>query len=127
LIEIGLDLLNPLQGNCPGMDPLELKREYGRALAFMGGVDTQGVLPTGTAEEVYGYTRGLIEGMTSDGGGYILAAAHTVPPETPLENIFALYKAAGLSRQEIFDRAAEIRRRGMGPQSSAVSRHDSSL
>jgi hypothetical protein len=47
--------------------------------------------------------------MTADGGGYILAASHTVPPETPTENIFALYAAAGVSRQEIFDRAADLR------------------
>ena len=48
LIEIGLDVLNPVQCNCPGMDPLELKREFGATLAFMGGVDTQDVLPNGT-------------------------------------------------------------------------------
>jgi len=47
--------------------------------------------------------------MTSDGGGYILAASHTVPPETPDENIFAMYAEAGISREEIFDRAAQIR------------------
>lgn len=109
LIEIGIGVLNPIQCNCPGMEPLELKREFGRDLVFMGGVDTQGVLPNGTADEVHRATRRLIEGMTSGGGGYILAASHTVPPETPDENIFALYKAAGISREEIFDRAAEIR------------------
>jgi hypothetical protein len=52
----------------------------------------------------------LIEGMTRDGGGYILAASHTIPPETPDENIFAMYQEAGISREEIFDRAAGIRR-----------------
>ena len=41
LIEIGLDVLNPVQGNCPGMDPLELKREFGQQITFMGGLDTQ--------------------------------------------------------------------------------------
>jgi hypothetical protein len=51
----------------------------------------------------------LIEGVTSDGGGYILAASHTVPPETPDDNIFAMYLEAGISREEIFDRAAQIR------------------
>jgi uroporphyrinogen decarboxylase len=111
LVEMGLDVLNPIQCNCPGMDPLELKREFGRSLAFMGGVDTQGVLPNGSAEEVRRATRRLIEGMTEGGGGYILAASHTVPPETPLENIFAMYEVAGISRQEIADRAADIRRR----------------
>jgi uroporphyrinogen decarboxylase len=109
LIEIGLDVLNPLQGNCPGMDPLELKKEFGDRLAFMGGVDTQGVLPHGSAEEVRHATARLLEGMTSDGGGYILAASHSVPPETPDENIFAMYEVAGVSRAEIFDRAASVR------------------
>jgi len=109
LIEIGMDILNPVQSNCPGMDPLELKREFGRDLAFMGGVDTQYLLPMGTVTEVRRATARLLEGMTSDGGGYILAASHTVPPETPDENIFAMYAEAGISREEIFDRAAQIR------------------
>ncbi|MBN2296521.1 MAG: hypothetical protein JXM70_29100 [Pirellulales bacterium] len=109
LIEIGLDVLNPIQCNCPGMDALELKREFGADLSFMGGVDTQDLLPNGTAEEVRRETRRLIDGMTSDGGGYILAASHTIPPETPLENILAMYAEAGISREEIFDRAATIR------------------
>ena len=111
LIELGVDVLNPIQGNCPGMNPLELKKEFGRNLAFMGGVDTQGLLPTGSAAEVYRETRRLLEGMTADGGGYILAASHTVPPETPSENMFALYRAAGVTREEIQDRASALRQR----------------
>jgi uroporphyrinogen decarboxylase len=93
------------------MDPVELKREFGAQLAFMGGLDTQGVLPSGTADEVRRATAALIEGMTADGGGYILAASHTIPPETPDDNIFAMYGEAGISRAEIFDRAASIRAR----------------
>jgi uroporphyrinogen decarboxylase len=110
LIEIGVQVLNPVQCNCPGMDPLELKQEFGKDLAFMGGVDTQGVLPHGTADQVRQATARLLEGMTADGGGYILAASHTVPPETPDENIFAMYDEAGITRQEIFDKAAQVRR-----------------
>ncbi len=108
LIEIGVDVLNPIQCNCPGMDPLELKKEFGDRLSFMGGVDTQGVLPNGTPDDVRRATARLIEGMASD-GGYILAASHTVPPETPDENIFAMYHEAGITKEEIFDRAAGIR------------------
>jgi uroporphyrinogen decarboxylase len=111
LIEIGMNVLNPVQCNCPGMDALELKREFGSQLTFMGGVDTQGVLPFGSADDVRRATARLVEGMTIDGGGYILAASHTIPPETPDENIFAMYEEAGMSRQEIFDRAAAIRAR----------------
>lgn len=111
LIEMGLDVLNPVQCNCPGMDPLDLKREFGARLTFMGGVDTQELLPHGTAADVRRATRALIDGMTIDGGGYILAASHTIPPETPLENIFAMYEEAGVSREEAFDRAADLRAR----------------
>jgi uroporphyrinogen decarboxylase len=110
LVEIGMDLLNPVQCNCPGMDPLELKREFGDRLNFMGGVDTQDLLPNGTVAEVRAATARLLAGMTAGGGGYILAASHTIPPETPLDNIFAMYDEAGISRAEIFDRAAAIRR-----------------
>jgi len=115
LIEMGLDVLNPIQCNCPGMDPLELKREFGRYLAFMGGVDTVNLLPHGSVADVRRSTARLIEGMTSDGGGYILAASHTVPPETPDENIFAMFSEAGVSKEEIFDRAARIRQRQASP------------
>jgi uroporphyrinogen decarboxylase len=111
LIEIGMDVLNPVQSNCPGMNPFELKRDFGAQLTFMGGVDTQELLPHGSAADVARATARLIEGMTSDGGGYILAASHTIPPETPEANIFALYAEAGISRSEIFDRAARIRAR----------------
>ena len=114
LIEIGIDVLNPVQCNCPGMDPLELKAEFGKQMAFMGGVDTQGLVPTGTVDEVRRASARLIEGMTRDGGGYILAASHTIPPETPDENIFAMYQEAGISKEEIFDRAAQIRQAAGG-------------
>ncbi len=109
LIEIGIDVLNPIQPNCPDMDPLELKKEYVADIAFMGGVDRQDVIPKGSVDEVYRATRQRVEGVTSDGGGYILAAAHTVPPETPDENIFAMYEAVGISKEAIFDMAADIR------------------
>ena len=111
LIELGMDVLNPVQGNCRGMDPFELKREFGAQITFMGGLDTQDLLPNGSAADVQRATAELIEGMTTDGGGYILAASHTIPPETPDANIFAMYAAAGLTQTEIFDRAAALRAR----------------
>ncbi len=109
LIEIGLNVLNPIQCRCPGMDPLDLKREFGNDLTFMGGVDTQELLPNGTASQVAKATEVLVDGMTADGGGFILAASHTVPPETPDENVFAMYEAVGIRRDQIFDNAADIR------------------
>jgi uroporphyrinogen-III decarboxylase len=77
----------------------------------MGGVDTQGLLPNGSVVEVRRATERLLDGMTSDGGGYILAASHTISPETPTASIFAMYEVAGISRHEILDRAAAIRAR----------------
>jgi uroporphyrinogen decarboxylase len=109
LIEMGLDILNPIQCNCTGMDPLDLKREFGQHIAFMGGLDTVDVLPHGSVSDVRRSTARLLKGMTTDGGGYILAASHTIPPETPDDNIFALFAEAGVSREEIFDRAVGLR------------------
>jgi len=111
LVEMGLDVLNPVQCNCPGMDPADLKREFGARLTFMGGVDTQHLLPRASAAEVRAATARLLDVMTSDGGGYILAASHSISPETPDENIFAMFEVAGVSREAIFDQAAAIRRR----------------
>ena len=111
LIDIGMDVLNPVQCNCPGMDPFMLKEEFGRDIAFMGGVDTQHLLSYGTPQQVRRATEKLLHKMCDDGGGYILAASHTVPPETPLTNVFMMYEVAGISREEIFDRASTIRKR----------------
>jgi uroporphyrinogen-III decarboxylase len=72
-------------------------------------VDTQELLPRATPLEVRRATAALLEGMTAGGGGYILAASHTIPPETPDENIFSMYAEAGIPREEIFDRAAGMR------------------
>lgn len=109
LIEIGITVLNPIQHNCAGMEHSALKRDFGSAMSFMGGVDTIELLPHGKPDEVFRVTRELLDAMTSDGGGYILAASHTIPPETPPENIFAMYAAAGVSREEIQDRSAALR------------------
>jgi uroporphyrinogen decarboxylase len=122
LVEMGLDVLNPVQCNCPGMDPIELKKEFGARLSFMGGVDTQHLLPGGTAAEVRAATARLLDGMTSDGGGYILAASHSISPETPDENIFAMYEVAGVSREAMFDRAAGIRRRKESAHMASAAR-----
>jgi len=110
LIDIGLDVLHPIQPNCPGMDPKSLKREFGKDLAFIGGLDTQDLIPNAPAHTVKLETEKLIEIMTSDGGGYILAASHTVPPETPLKNIFAIYEAIGFSEEYLLDTATTLRK-----------------
>lgn len=111
LIEIGITVLNPIQYGCTGMDAAALKRDFGASLTFMGGLDTIGLIPRGSASDVFAATRDLIGTMTTDGGGFILAASHTIPPETPIANIFAMYAAAGITGEEIFSNAVAIQSR----------------
>jgi uroporphyrinogen decarboxylase len=91
LIEIGLDVLNPVQPL--SMDPAELKRRYGRRLAYWGTVDVQRTFPFGTPEDVAREVRQRIE-TVGRGGGFVLCSAHRVQPGTPLANIEAYYRAA---------------------------------
>ena len=86
LIEIGLDILFPVQPNAWGMDHYELNAKYGKNLAFWGGVDVQQVLPFGTEEEVRKHVRERIESLGA-GGGYILSSSHNLLKAFPLENI----------------------------------------
>ncbi len=109
LMEMGLDVLHLAHGASPYMDPLDLKREFGAKLAFLGGLDAHGILCRGSVDEVRRATRQLLDGMTAQGGGYVLATTDSVLPETPADNLFAMYAEAGLSREEIYDRAAEVR------------------
>jgi uroporphyrinogen decarboxylase len=93
LIEIGVDVLNPVQVSAAGMDTAELKREYGRDLVFWGGgVDTQRVLPFGTPEEVRAEVRRRV-GDLAPGGGFVFAAVHNVQPDVPPESILAMVEA----------------------------------
>jgi len=92
LIEIGLDILNPVQPTAAGMDAHELKSEFGRDLIFFGGIDVQHVLPRGTPADVRKHVRDRIS-VFGKGGGYIAAPAHNIQPDTPLENIFAMVEA----------------------------------
>ena len=91
--------VNPIQYGCTGMDAAALKRDFGASLTFMGGLDTIGLIPRGTAAKCMPQHAHLIDTMTADGGGFILAASHTIPPETPVANIFAMYAAAGITRR----------------------------
>ena len=93
LIEIGLDVLNPVQTLATGMEPMALKQDFGDKLCFNGGIDTQQLLPYGTTEEVRATTRWMIDTMGRD-GGYILASAHRYQGDVPLENILAVYETA---------------------------------
>lgn len=90
LIDIGIDVLNPLQPEV--MDITAIKREYGRHLAFWGGVGTQTTMPFGTAAEVRQAVRDLIR-TVGEGGGLLVAPTHLVEPEVPWENILTFIEA----------------------------------
>jgi uroporphyrinogen decarboxylase len=90
LIEIGVDVLNPVQPEV--MDPAAIKREFGRDLAFWGGLGTQTTLPFGSPDEVRRTVRDLIATVGA-GGGFLIAPTHVVEPEVPWENIIAFVEA----------------------------------
>jgi len=91
LVEIGLDILNPIQPK--SMDPARVKKEFGQHLTLWGTIDIQHVLPFGTPEDVVNEVKLRVE-TAAKGGGLILAPAHNIQPEVPLENVLAFYAAA---------------------------------
>ena len=92
-IEIGVDILNPIQTSAGKMADLQgLKQRYGSRLVFCGAIDTQHILPHGTSEEVRQEVRRVIN-ILGDGGGYMLASVHTIMNEVPPENILAMVGA----------------------------------
>jgi uroporphyrinogen decarboxylase len=91
-IEVGLDILNPIQPLAEGMDPAFLKNTYGKDLIFFGGIDIQQLLPYGTPQMIRDEVRRRIEILGKD-GGYIVAPAHNIQPDTPIENVLAFFEA----------------------------------
>jgi len=90
LIEIGVDVLNPVQTSAKGMDPQTLKRKAGAHLAFWGGVDTQRLLCQGSCADISREKETLIR-ILGEGGGFVLAPAHNIQPDVPPENICELF------------------------------------
>jgi uroporphyrinogen-III decarboxylase len=90
LIEIGVDVLNPIQPAC--MDPAALRKEYRERLCFWGTIDEQHTLPFGTSEEVRDEVRSRLTNV-GRGGGLILGPTHNVQLDTPLENFWAMVEA----------------------------------
>ncbi len=93
LIEIGVDVLNPVQPLARNMEPWRLKKEFGDKIAFLGGFDIQKLLPQGTVEQVREGAKKLIQEY-APGGGFIFATGHNIEPDTPPENIVAAFDAA---------------------------------
>jgi len=91
LVEMGLDVLNPVQPEC--MDIAELKSKFGDKLTFYGGISTQQTLPFGTPDEVKAEAR-RVRDMMSKGGGYIFAPSQGLQEDVPAENVIALLEVA---------------------------------
>lgn len=93
-IEIGIDILNPIQTSAGGMSNLaELKEEFGDDIVFCGGIDTQKVLPGCSPDEVRAEVRRVIDTLGSAGGGYMVSAVHTITEEVPAKNVLAMVDA----------------------------------
>lgn len=93
LIEIGVDIINPVQVSAAGMDSAELKREFGKDIVFWGGgVDTQRVLGTGTPDEVRAEVRRRVEDF-KPGGGFVFNTVHNIQGNVPAANLIAMWKA----------------------------------
>jgi uroporphyrinogen decarboxylase len=92
LIEIGVDILNPIQVTATGMDSKELKKEFGSELAFWGGgCDTQHILPRGTPQEVKDETKRRIDDL-APGGGFIFTPVHNIQADVPAENLEVMWQ-----------------------------------
>jgi uroporphyrinogen decarboxylase len=97
LIEVGVDLLNPVQVSAGEMgDTARLKREFGDRLSFCGGIDTHRVMPSGTPDDVREEVRRRIKDL-APGGGYVAAAVHCLQPDVPPENIVAMCDAVAVA------------------------------
>jgi uroporphyrinogen decarboxylase len=93
LIEVGVEIINPVQTSARGMEPERLKREFGKDITFWGGgCDTQRVLPKGTVEEIDEHVRRRIE-VLAPGGGFVFTQVHNILPNVPPENVVAMVEA----------------------------------
>ena len=93
LIELGFDILNPVQVSARGMDTKELKAEFGKDITFWGGIDTQRVLPFGKPQDVADEVKRRIDDL-APGGGFVLAAVHNIQALVPPENIVTMFDTA---------------------------------
>ena len=105
LIEIGVDIINPVQTSTKGLeDTLSLKEKYGDRLSFHGAIDVQQIMPKATVAELKLEVARRIHDLGTN-GGYILAPCHNIGYDIPVENVMALYEAAqeygGLNQTEL--------------------------
>jgi len=92
-IEMGIDIINPVHINAAGMEPYQLKKDFGKDIVFWGGgVDTQKILSYGTTEEVSCDVRKNLDAL-APGGGFVFAAVHNIQAEVPPQNIIAMWES----------------------------------
>jgi uroporphyrinogen decarboxylase len=91
LIEIGVDILDPIQVSAANMDPARIKADHGSRICLHGSIDTQYVLPQGSPHQVAGNVRRMID-ILGPGGGFILAPCHVLQTDVPSENVCAMYE-----------------------------------
>lgn len=89
LIDSGIDILNPIQHICPGMERDALKRDFGQSVIFHGGVENQHVLPYGSVADVRAETETCLKTLGRD-GGYIVSSCHNIQAGSPVENVLAM-------------------------------------
>jgi uroporphyrinogen decarboxylase len=93
-VEMGVEVLNPIQWRCGDWDLDWLKNEFGKDLCFHGGIDNQHTLPFGSVEDVTAEVHRIKQTLGKDGTGLIIAPCHNIQANTPVENIIAMYKPA---------------------------------
>ncbi len=90
LLEMEVDILNPVHVTAAGMEPVKLKKDFGDSIVFWGGgIDTQDVLPNGTPQQVKDHVRKNIDAL-APGGGFVFTTVHNIQAEVPPENIVAM-------------------------------------
>jgi uroporphyrinogen decarboxylase len=92
VIEVGLEVFNPVQPNVPGHEPEDLKSQFGDRLSFWGAIDQQQLLPFGTPEEIEADVAAKIR-VLGEGGGYMCSPAHIIQSDTSMENVEAFIAA----------------------------------
>lgn len=93
LIELGVDILDPIQVSADGMDPGLIKERFGSRTCLHGAIDTQYLLPRGNVTDIANMAQKMIEILGKD-GGYILAPSHVLQCDVPTDNVLSLYEKA---------------------------------
>lgn len=101
LIDAGIDVLNPIQHICPGMEMDQLKAKYGDRLIFHGGVDNQGALPFGSVDDVVAETMNCLTNLGAGKQGYLPCSCHNIQAGTPVQNIIAMIETVKTRSSEL--------------------------